>query len=100
MPLFSISLKPKKGSRLYLKSYRANRKDGWTTQQEERYWTESWDEIEDIYHDLVARIERYETRATVTSLVLVDYLGGQNGTLEILETRERPLTRRSISVKP
>jgi hypothetical protein len=97
--LYSISLKRQKGERLYLKSYSTNRPDAWTTHHAERYWTESWTEIEDLYNDLVHKIELYETRQTVKRFTLAEYLNGQSGALELMETRDRPLTRRSLKVK-
>lgn len=97
---YAISIKRSKGERLYLKTFRMGRgKDAWTDKKKERFTTTKWEEIEDIYNELLDRIHRYEQRQTVTKSELADYLNGQNGTLEILVSTDRVEVRRSISMK-
>lgn len=98
---YSISLKCNKGERIYLKSF-SKSKDSWTTEKEERLTSPKWDEIEDIYNELLDRVHRYEQRQNITHMPLEDYLMGQPGNLDILETRrnkDEVVTRRRVEMK-
>lgn len=85
---FSISLKRSTGERIYLKSFPyTGTKHVWTTEQAERFKTASWREIEGMYNELLDQIHRYEQRQCVTNMPLAEYLVGQPGNLDILESR-------------